>query len=829
MSHLGPNFKLDLRVAMRRIRASPGISCLIVFLLALGIALNSTVFALVHALILRPLPVQNPSGLYILTQDILNLGSRSEQPFSVLEALQKHGASFAQVAGYAELDTACRTPVGPARVRAHVVTGNFFSILGTTPLLGRMLTPQDDVEGSAELPVVLSYPFWRSHFGSDPSVIGRSVTISQHSFTVVGVLREHDNGIQVETTPDLRVPLRAVLSMSTDPEENSYRKLDFIPFVRLKPGVSPAAARDEAFSLLDSTLAEETRKSGEPAYWRERPLRPDSLETGLSLLRPKLKSGLLLLMSGVAALLLIICANAGGLLLASSYARRGEIAVRLALGATGRRILAQLLTESLLLTGLGCIAGLALALFATPLLARALPPLRDLTASTLTVSLDLRPSPPVLALSMLLCLLAALLAALPAAIQSAGVDLHTALRSIRTTRRQHLRWALVVFQAALCTLLLGGAGLLTATLRNLRTLQPGFDAARIVTFTLDPSMAGYSDDQSGVLRAQLLQAVRRLPGVRAAGFSSRGLMRGTGIKTTVAPAGKRAPRSEFLNTSLNSISEGYFDALGLKLLAGRDYLPSDVNAKLPQPVVVNQVFARRFFPGEDPIGKLFGTGVEVVAKPEKRIVGVVSDAKYRSLREPVPPTLYGFSPVALKTGGSFVLHVRTHGAPEEIIGPVRSTLARLEPRLPFYEIHTLRAEVDDSLWAERVLAWLSSAFGIAAMALVLMGIYATLAFAVAQSRREVGIRIALGAQSLDILWLLSARPLLFVIAGAILGAASFLAASPFFRSLVYGLPAVNPTAITVSILLVCNASAAATWIAVRAALSTAPAAVLREE
>lgn len=829
MSHLGPNFLLDLRVAMRRIRASLGISSLIVLLLALGIALNSTVFALVHALILRPLPVQNPSGLYILTQDVLNLGPRSEQPYSVLEVLQQRAASFSQVAGYAELDTACRTPIGPARVRAHVVSGNFFEILGTTPLFGRMLNARDDAEDSTEIPVVLSYPFWRSHFGSDPGVIGRAITINQHAFTVVGVLREHDNGIQVETTPDLRVPLRAASVLAADPEYASYRRLDFIPFMRLKAGVSPAAARDEAYSLLDATLAEEARKTGEPPYWRDRPLRLESLETGVSLLRPKLKGGLLILMSGVAALLLIICANAGGLLLAASYARRGEFAVRLALGATGRRITAQLLTESLLLTGLGCLAGLALSLFATPLLARALPPLRDLSAATLTVSLDLNLAPPVLALSMVLCLVAALMAALPAAVQSAGVDLSGALRSVRTTRRQRLRWALVIVQAALCTLLLSGAGLLTATLKNLRGIQPGFDAARIVTFTLDPSMAGYSEEQGGLLRAKLLHAVRRLPGVRAAGFSSRGLMRGTGIKTTVSPAGRRAPRSEFLNTSLNSISEGYFEALGLKILAGRDYQPSDINEKSPQPVVVNQVFARRFFPGQDPIGKLFGTGLDVVAKPEKRIIGIVSDAKYRSLREPVQPTIYGFSPVALKTGGSFVLHVRTYSAPDEIIGPVRRTLAELEPALPFYEIHTLRAEVDDSLWAERVLAWLSSSFGLAAMALVLMGIYATLAFAVAQARREVGIRMALGAQSSDILWLLSARPLLFVIAGAILGAASFLAASPFFRSLVYGLPAVNPGAITVSILLVCGASAAATWIAVRAALSTAPAAVLREE
>ncbi|MGC4050179.1 MAG: ADOP family duplicated permease [Paludibaculum sp.] len=829
MSHTGPMILLDLRVAMRRIRASLGVSSLIVALLALGIALNSTVFALIHALILRPLPVQNPAELYVLSQDVLNLGPRSEQPYSVLEALQKRGTSFSRVAGYAEYDTACRTPIGPARVRAHVVTGNFFETLGSVPLLGRVLTSQDDAEGAAALPVVLSYPFWRSHFASDPAVIGRAITINEHPFTVVGVLREHDNGVQVETTPDLRVPLRAVSALATDPEYSSFRKLDFIPFVRLKAGVSVAAARDEAYGILNTTLADEAGKAGEPAYWRERPFRLESMKTGISLLRPRLKSGLLLLMCGVAALLLIICANAGGLLLAAGYARRGEIAVRLALGATAGRITAQLLTESLLLTGLGCVGGLLVALVATPLLARALPPLRDLSAATLTVSLDLRLSPRVLVVSMAMCLASALVAALPAVIQSAGVDLHSALRSIRTTHRQRLRWALIVCQAALCTLLLSGAGLLTATLRNLRGIQPGFDAARIVTFTLDPSMAGYTAEQSGLLRARLLHEVKQLPGVAAAGFASRGLMRGTGIKTTVGPAGQRLTRKDFLNTSLNSVSEGYFEAMGMKVVAGRDYQSADKETHGPDPAVVNQSFARRFFPGEDPIGKLFGSGLDSIAKPERRIIGVVSDAKYRSLREPVPPTVYGFAPVTFKMGGSFVLHVRTLGSPVEAIEPVRQVLARLEPRLPFYEIHTLRGEVDDSLWAERVLAWLSSAFGLAAVLLVLMGIYATLAFAVAQARREVGIRLALGAQPFDIVWLLSARPLLFVGAGALIGAIAFLLASPYLRSFVYGLPAVNPAGIGFALLLVFLASAGATWSAVQSAISMAPAAVLREE
>lgn len=829
MGHLRVNLQMDLRVALRRIRAAPGVPALVVLLLALGIALNSSIFALVNALILRPLPVSNPSALYLFSQEIQNLGSRSEQPYAVLRALQNRARSFSQVAGYAEYDTVCRTPAGPVRVRAHIVTGNFFETLGTLPLYGRVLTARDEQDAAGTLPVVLSYPFWHGHFGADASIIGRGISINGHVFTVVGVLREHDNGIHVETTPEFRVPLRATSALATDPDYSSATKLDFVSFGRLRPGASLAAARNEAFGLLDATMVEETRKTGERPYWRERPFRLEPLETGISVLRPKLKSGLLLLMGGVAALLLIICANAGGLLLAGSYARRGEMAVRLALGATGGRIAAQLWTENLLLAIASGALGVALSLTATPLLGRALPPLRDLTASTLTVALDLRPSSKVLGVSLLCCLAAVLVTAVPSILQSAGLDLHGALRSARTTHRQRLRWALVVAQAALCTILLGGAGLLTSTLENLRSVRPGFDAARIVTFTLDPSMVGYDEQRSSILRRHLLEEVRRLPGVESAAFASRGLMRGTGLKTTVSPAGRRAPRSEFLNTSLNSISEDYFETMGLRLVAGRDYRPTDRMDQVPAPAVVNQAFARRFFPGEPAVGKLFGMGVDVVTKPERVIIGVVSDAKYRSLREPVPPILYGFAPVSLKIGSSLLLHVRTRGRPDGLIEPVRRALARLEPGLPLFDIHTMSDEVDDSLWPERVLSWLSSCFGVSAMALVLMGLYATLAFAVAQARREVGIRMALGARAADILRILAVRPLQLVAVGVATGAGSFFALTPLFRNVLYGVPAENLRTFAGAIVMVLSTASVATWGAVRVALQTSPASVLREE
>jgi predicted permease len=330
------------------------------------------------------------------------------------------------------------------------------------------------------------------------------------------------------------------------------------------------------------------------------------------------------------------------------------------------------------------------------------------------------------------------------------------------------------------------------------------------------------------LRTRLLTVVRDLPEVESAGSAMLGLMRGTGIKTTAAPEGQIAPRRDFLNSSLNYISPEYFETMRIPLLAGRNFRADEPESK-PRRVIVNRAFVRRFFPSVDPVGRKFGIGTDKIVPGDYEIIGVVGDAKYRSLREVVPPTIYNFAYSDPKYVAGFILHVRTKNRPESIIQSVRRVLNRIDPRLPFYEIRTLAEEVDATLWAERLLAWLSSVFAAVAAVLATLGVYATLAYAIAQSRKEIGIRVALGARAADVLRLFSARPMRFAGLGVLLGVTGFYAATPAFRSVLYEVSSTDPITVVSAVAAVLLIALAATVVAVSGALRVDPAIVLRDE
>ncbi|HEV2689612.1 MAG TPA: ABC transporter permease [Bryobacteraceae bacterium] len=819
-----PGFFRDLLYALRLIRKSPLFSLYVIAPLALGIGLNGAIFLLLDALLLRPLPVKNPENLVRLVEVVQNLGPRSYYTYGAVEALQRKSTSFSEVIGYADDNAAVRDSSGANRVRVQIVTGNFFTALGVQPLYGRVLTPADAFESAASPPVVLSYPYWRAQFHQDPNIIGKTLTLEERSFTIVGVMPQQFNGLELETTPDIRIPLIAAgLLARNDADRDSFRKFDYSLAARLRPGVTLEQARAESFAIVNAAMDMQVATNT-----RDEHLEVQPIATGVSLIRPRFAGALILLMSGVGLLLLMICANVGGLLLARAAARREETAVRLAIGATTGRLLRQWLTESLVLTSIGGLAGLWIASAAAPLFVRAIPTLRDLSATALPVSLDLRPDIRVAAFAIGVCALCALFAGLPAALQATRTDLHSSLKSTRGTSRQPLRWTLVAIQVGLCTFLLAGAGLLITTFRHLRALDPGFDRDHVVTFSLDPGMAQYTPAQAADLQTRLVTAVRTLPGVESVGTALLGLMRGTGMKTTVAPEGQIAPRSDFMNTSLNAVSPDYFETMGIHFLAGRNLRPNEPQTK-PEPVVVNRAFVRRFFPGTDPIGRKFGTGTGKPVPGDMQIVGVVSDAKYRSLREAIPPTIYHLQYAAIKFSNAFVLHVRTRNRPEGIIEAVRKSLNAIDPRLPFYEIHTLAEEVNSTLWAERLLAWLSAIFSGVAAVLATLGVYATLAYAITQSRREIGIRVALGAGASDVLRLFSARPVRFAALGVLLGLAGFYAARPAFRTVLYEVSPADPLTIAASAGAVLFIAMAATLVAIRSALRVDPATVLREE
>ena len=794
---------------------SPGFTLIAASLLAVGIGANAVIFGALDAILLRPLPVRHPEQLVHVVQDIPRLGRRSNFPYGFYRTLIEHSTTLSAAFGEEEEQVAMENPAPAEEIRVHLVTPEFFDVLKTSALAGRTLTPADAADSPGAPPAVLSYGFWQRRFNGDRRAVGRTIQLHGHAFTIVGVLPRDFNGISIETAPDVCVPLRIapLLQISSQIAPMESRWLDLS--ARLKPGVTLARAQEE-------TRAMWLRASAGDKDARTEPLQLDSLEHGTSILRQKFDGALRLLIASVALLQLMVCANLAGLLVARGARRSGEMAIRLAIGATRMRLMRQMLVESAVLTLLGAAGGIALAYFAAPLLERGLPPVRDLATSRLTLAIDFAPNARVLFYSLVVSALTALLFGMAPALAAARVSLDSVLRGARTAGGWKGRQFLLVLQIALCTLLLAGAGLLVRSFRQLRDMDPGFASAQVVSFTANPSLAGYSDAQGTALRRALTERVRQIPGVDSVAAASRPLMRGSGMKTTVVPAGQRATPADFLNASLNYVTPDYFETVGMHLLAGRTLKEADSTSPKPTPAIVNQAFVRRFFPEGNPVGRLYGYGA--VDNPAGcEIAGVVTDAHYRSLREPIPPTIY-----QILTDGNFVLYVRTHRRPESLIQPVRQAFTALDPALPFTEVHTLAEEVDDSAAPERLTAILASIFGLFAALLAAVGLYGLLAYAVAQRQREIGIRMALGAHPRAVARLIGGQALVLVVIGVVLGIAGALLLAPMAATLLYGVGPADPASLAAAAALVALIAALAALIPAARAARVDPAVALRE-
>jgi predicted permease len=794
---------------------TPGLSLSAIALLAIGIGGGTLLFSAFETVWLRPLHVKHPEQLVRMVQDIPRLGKRSNFSYQYYRALKEKATTLSAAFGEFEWTVALSQPAPAQQVRVRVVTPEFFDELGAHPLLGRTLAP-NDIDA-----VVLSYGFWQRRFHADAAVLGKNVTLHNYVYTIVGVMPPDFNGTSADTTPDLRTTIAALPRLmrpaNVAPKPWDDFQLDVAG--RLKPGVTLPQAQAECIAIWRSV----TEKDPDEALELKRGMFLDPLERGVSTVRDKFGEAVRLMAAASGLLLLLVCANVAGLMLAGAAARRSEIAVRLALGATRGMLARQMLTESLLLVAVGTAAGWGLAWICAPFLVRCLPPIRDLATTQLSITLDFHPDFRVMLAAFAAAALTAILVGIVPAIAASRTNLDAVLRGVRASHSWTGRKALVIIQVAICTVLVAAAGLLVRTLRELRAVDSGFDTAHIVTFSTDPGLMGYSADQTEALWINLLARVRDLPGVVAVAESARPLMRGSGFKSTFAPAGRIAPASDFLNSSTNSITPDYFDAMGMRLIRGRGFTPADLGVTKPAPAVVNEAFVRRFFPDTNPIGKLFGQGLGVAVPPDRIIVGVVKDAKYRGLREPMTPTAYGIS------NSSFsVLTVRTQGPPTALIEPVRKTLAALDPALPFTEIHTMTEEVDASIAAEHVTAALAGIFGGFASFLAAAGIYGLLAFAVEQRRREIGIRMALGAQPAQIGTMLGRQTALLLGAGVALGLTATLLLSGSMRALLYGIAPTDPWSMVVAALLMSAVAAAATLIPARRATRVQPATALRD-
>ncbi len=819
----------DLRYAARLLAKSPGFTLAAAGLLAVGMGAGTLIFSAFESVWLRPLPVQRPRELVRMVQKTPQLGTRSYFLHEYYRVLRERSTTLAGVFGEDELMVAMTEPAPAEQLRVHLATPEFFEVLGAHALYGRALSSEDGREDRVDLPAVLSYGFWLRRFDGDPSAIGRNITLRGRRFTIVGVMPREFNGISVDNAPEVRVPLRVLPLLAATPNEARLAEINLDLGGRLRPGVSRARAQAECYAMWRATVLEWYSKRSDygPAFAQvelARGMELDPLDHGVSILRDKFGGALQLLAIAVGILLLIVCANVAGLLLARAASRRGEIAIRLAIGATRGRLARQMFTEGLLLTAIGAAGGWLIARLCAPLMLRALPPLRDLATTRLDLTLDLSSDWRVVVTFLLAALLTAASFGVAPALAASRANLDGVLRGVRSASGWRGRKVLVTVQVALCTLLLCGAGLLVRTFQHLLAQDPGFDRAHIVTLTTYPSLAHYTDAQSRVFWRSLVARVRDLPGVVSAAAGSRPLMRGSGIKMTAAPAGQKVTRADFLNTSVNMVTPDYFDTMGIRLIEGRALKATDAGVTKPIPVIVNQAFVRHFFPEGRAVGKRFGSGIETVAPPSYEIVGVVRDAKYRSLREPMTPTFYGVTDTDLA-----VLCVRMQTSPESAIQPIRRIVASLDAGLPIAEIHTMAEEVSASAAPERLTAGLASAFAMLAVLIAAIGIYGLLAFAVEQRRREIGIRMALGARPRDIGGMLGRQVLVMVAAGVVVGLAAALAAGRWVRMLLYGIEPLDPASLLFAVIVVALVSAAAAAIPASRASRVQPASALRQD
>ena len=814
-------FLRDFGFGIRLLKKSPLFAATAIMLLAIGIAGNTLIFSVVNALLLRDLPVPHPENLVRLVEVHPKDFVTWDFPLDLSDALAARDSSVSEVLAQGEADLPLSDGKSTERVRVHLISPNFFSSLGARPFLGRLLNAEDDRAAATNM--VLSYDFWLRRFQADFSVLGRSIQLAGHPFTVVGVSAEGFNGLAADTSPDLRVPAATDRLLIKAPVEMKpgTRPLSGEIFARLRDGVPLERASSEVTPLLRSAYPEIFNQ----IYSDDSRLQLEPVAKGVSTLRGQFSRGLQLMMAGAVLLLLMACANVAGLLLARSVTRAREIDIRLALGASPFRLARQLFTEGLILALFAGAAGILLAAACVPILSRALPPLRDRGAVLLPlhmhIGVDLRVAEFTLAITILTAILFSLSPALRAARQGAG----TLQMGRGTTSRLASRNMMVIGQVAICTLILIGAALLFDTLQRLRIMNPGFDRDHVVTFTLDPSLKSYTPAQTLALSKALLEKASALPGVISASLAALPLMRGTGVKATLAPTGARITSSDFLSASVNNVTPGYFQTMGIRLLSGRDFTWFDRDVK-PVKIIVNQTLARQFFPGRNPIGQRIGyAGPDGIAKGNSEIIGVVSDAKYRSLREPIPPTAY--NPTVDGLTHRFVLHLRTSQRPETLMGPTRDVLHSLDPELPFIEVHTLKEEVDTSLWQEQLLATLSAIFGAIAALVAAIGLYALVDYAVKSRTREIGVRKALGAQQSRILGLLSGELVVLIGSGIVLGLGGYLSIASWLRSILYGVAPWEPEAVIPAVFLVVTVALIAIAPAAWRALTVDPASALR--
>src|SRR5579859_3094755 len=881
----------DLRYGMRMFLKSPGFSAVAILTLALGIGANTAIFSLIDGILMRGLPVQDAQHLVVLrwnahkapdihsqtgygdcrsgqfSRDGASSGCSLSMPF--FNDVASHVSAFSSVAAFANASQIDLSGNGTASVvRGQAVSGGFFSVLGVRAAVGRLIEPSDD-SVSAPPVVVLNYGYWKRQFaGSPSSAIGKTVRLNNVPFTIVGVADPRFDSLSPGLVYDVWLPLSVLPQIYPFPRVRA-RVMDayswwLVVIGRLKPGVGQLQAQAAVTTIFRNDMLHSAKPLSKP----EDDPRVDALpaQSGLTGSTTELSGELYVLMMAVGIVLLIACANVAGLLLSRARARQKEIAVRLALGAGRRRVVQQLLTESVCLSLAGGALGILFAIWGTHTIVKLFAGSSD-EPFGFSPGMDGR----VLLFTFAAAVLTGIIFGLAPAFRGTRVNLTPALKEGtgssaaegRAGRRLlSLGSGLVIGQVALAVVVLVGAGLLVRTLQNLRNVDPGFDTRNLLTFGLDPTLIGYKTPQIDAFYRDLQQRIGAIPGVESVSYSNSTLLSGSLWSTGFHLEG--TPKDQDSNADYLPTGAGFFSMMHMRLLSGRNFNSADFSqaeaaeerdrareavqeakeaglsapggsAKVPEsaaneapvPVIVNKTFVQKYFPKINPLGVHFGAHEADPAKgnwatPGWEIIGVVSDAKYADLRSPINPTMYVPS-----SGGYTNFEVRTGANSTAVTASIRSVVSQMDSNLPVFNVHTQEELIDQLLFQERMIAKLSGFFGLLALLLACIGLYGLLSYEVSRRTREIGIRMALGAEPRVVIRLVVGQGLILAIVGAIVGIGVTLGVTRYLKSMLYNIHANDPVTIAGVAILLTLVAVAACYIPARRAAKIDPLVALR--
>ncbi len=840
----------DLRYGLRTLRKSPGFTAAAVLSLALGIGANTAIFSLVDPIIIKTLPVKNPEQLVVLSGDRQYPGL----PYSMVEELRTRTQVFSGISfSDAEMTIDVVDPVAGDQIetaRLQLVSGEYFQVLGVNAVLGRTLTSADNQAPCPTPVAVLSYSFWQSRFAGDLSIIGKSITLRNQPFTIIGVTTAEFFGDEVGSAPDIWAPLLLINSVRTGQPCRGDNGITFNRqlMARLRPGVSIEQAR-AALDLFWGQLANEPTSG--LGSWVNRfskmgfisKIKMSPGQRGLTIrtagtrgLRSWIVQPLQILMTVVGLVLIIACANVANLLLTRVAVRQKEVAIRLTIGAGRFRLIRQFLTESALLAAAGGLLGLVFAWWGSRLL------LVLMSRGATPIPIDVTPNIRILGFTIISSLLTVFLFGLAPALIATRQDLNATLKAstaqILPRSRLSLSRSLVIAQVALSVLLLTGAGLIIQTLHNLRTMDFGIDTEHIIQARVSAEEAGYQGNQVTELKQRILERLNSAPGVRSAATADSGFLSGTGTSCCLAIEGFALHLDEDRKIDVDYVRPGYFQTLGLPLMLGRDFTAEDLShdpynrqnrsrepAAGPIAAIINETMARKYFGTANPLGKRFGMQIPGRSNINynREIVGVVKDSPYWEIRAEIRPLIY----IPSQEGDMFV--VRAEGRADSLVATIRREIEAVDKKLKASDIHTASQAIDRRLFSEILLARLSSFFALLALLLACVGLYGVLSYEVARRTHEIGIRMALGAQRRDVVGMVMRETMLLLIIGIVIGLSAALGSTRFIASLLYGLTPNDPLTIALASMMLLIVAVLAGYLPARRAARVDPMVALRHD